>query len=464
MLTAWKSLDSQGHIADLPCTCFRYSYSIAEFVPLLGVGFGSQTIYMRFAVHVEGPGGGILFRQTACTPITVVNVGVPGMQLYTWWAGETTLLTTVCGTALPSGLVAAPISAAQDELLQIAERTGGWPDEGFAVIGPADRGPFERVEFVREGDVLLLVRRGIYGGARSHAAGELVVLAAPTIGAEQGIMVAGGESGYTDLGIYLAADWLSPVYRLRLPAGSTFHIDFHNCGVHALRKSIAAIRTQVCVGGAQPWLYIPEHGMWLTAETEDGETRVQGACNPAALRVETSNTLFASRLGAMLIQGKLPQPIDNAVLVRSGPASMRLIAVGESEGALYATDNDIEGDLDRWQPLMKLGDGVTLLGVCTDGNGQLYCLVQNSGGEVQLLVHQFDYDTESRRIALARTETIQPCIRRVTENDTQLVPFAGLTAQLHELRWQKGRLDLVADVGGEQHLYTSSDGGRTWEE
>lgn len=464
-LTSWKSLDSQGHIADLPCTCFGYKYTISDFVPLLSVGVGGGIIYLRLAVHVEGPGGGVLFRQVVSTPVGIMSVGIPGMQMYAWWSGTPTILTTVCGTALPSGTLAAPISAEEGQVAELSNVSGIWPDEGAAVIGPADKGPFERVEFVREGDRLILVHRGVYDGGHPHAAGEIVVLAPPTISAEQGVLYPGGSSDYTDFGIYLMTEWQSPIYKLHLPAGSTFHIDFHNCGTAALRKSIAAVQTQVCRGGVRrPWLYIPEHGMWLTAETEEGRTVVRGACNPAALEVETLNTRFADIFGTTLIQGTMPE-LENTVLLRSSPASMRLLAVGERAGTLYVTDNDIEGDFNRWQEPMKLGESMTLLGVCTDRDGQLYCLVQDGGGTVRLLVHQLHYDSSIHRMVLGRTMTITPCIRRLNEDGTvQLVPLAGLTAQLHELRWQEGRLDLVADASGEQHLYTSTDGGQTWEE
>jgi hypothetical protein len=48
--------------------------------------------------------------------------------------------------------------------------------------------------------------------------------------------------------------------------------------------------------------------------------------------------------------------------------------------------------------------------------------------------------------------------------DVSLVPLAGLSSQLHRLEWQEGKLYLVAEVAGAQRLYSSSDGGYTWEE
>lgn len=423
---------------------------------------------MRWAVHIETAGGGTVFQQTVVVPLDIASVGVPGAQLYAWWPDDAgaSILTTVCGSELPGAVLAQqlPADGTQAHLENI---TGTWPDSGEAYIGPA-KGPWERVAFAGiDNAVMDITARGVYGGQTPHARGEIVRLAPPTIGAEQGIMTTDARpSDYTDSGIWLTFDWLSPVYRLHLADGATFHIDFHNVGLYALRTSLAAIQTQVCRGTRRPWLYIPEHGMWLTAKNTDGGVEVVGACSAEALDLQTENSRFARIQGGRLIQGWLDTDLENCLLMRSRPGSLRLYLLGEASGAIWLSENDVEGDLRRWADPVEIVKDATLLGAAvSDDGGTLFVLVQDGGGQVRLEICGLEWDETAGRALVKNRMTITPLVRRRnSDGSVEFVPFSGLSSQLHELRWQEGKLYLIADVGGEQHLYVSTDGGATWEE
>ncbi|MEA3401639.1 MAG: hypothetical protein U9R79_10400 [Armatimonadota bacterium] len=324
--TDWRALTSDGDIADLPASGFRYKYiqditiylsdtagagaALAWSALGLGTptpGFHAAQVRGTWRLHIDDPAGNRLFEQEVTLTYTFAAIlismfGGVAMSLWTWWLSGEDIDTTICGHELEEG-----------------EKP-------------------------------------------------------PTLGVEEGYGDPAGGSDYGTNWAKIMTEWVSPSYLVAIPDGSQLDIDFHNFGLDKLRPSLAAIQTQVLAAAGAFWRN-PGMGMIFGARgAVDGgmEARAWHAPRNAPPTLAWERSVWESSTG---------QSSGRAVWVpHVGRGQMALLWQGYG-GVLYA-ESDNMGDVDGWEGPVTVLAGHTLLGADRDDDGVLYILARNSDGQV----------------------------------------------------------------------------------
>jgi len=326
-LTAWKSLTSQGVIADTPAAGFRYKYA-ANFEVYLGdspggraavawsalgagiptPGLHSTSFKGRWKLRIITPSEETIFEQEVeltywFVALLMAMFGGVAFSSFTWWISAENITTTVCGHRLEEG-------------------------EKPAILGGA---------------------------------------------AEVGYADPAGGADYTTDTAYFWSDWISPVYLLNIPAGSRIKIDFHNIGLSGLRSSLAAVQTQV-VAATGAFCRLPGYGMLVGARAgSDGmEAYAWHAPWGAPPDLEWDEPLWSSGVGT---SG------GRAVWVPYVGGG-RVALLWEGLGAILYAESDNLADADGWEGPATVLPGHTLLGADRDTDGTLYILARNGDGQV----------------------------------------------------------------------------------
>jgi|GEM_PF-3151095 len=327
-LTNWRSLTSQGVIADTPAAGFRYRYG-ADFEVYLGdspgawaavswsaLGAGIPTPGMhttsfkgRWRLRVITPAEETIFQQEVeltywFVALLTAMFGGVAFSLFTWWISAEKITTTVCGHELAEGERPATLG-------------------GMAEVGFAD----------------------------------------PASGAD-----------YTTDTAYFMTEWTSPIYLFNIPAGSRIKIDFHNIGYSKLASSLAAIQTQV-IAATGAFCRLPGYGMLVGARAGDTagmEAYAWHAPWGDPPDLEWGDALWSSGVGS---SG------GRAVWVPYVGGG-RVALLWEGLGALlYAESNNL-ADAEGWEGPTTVLPGHTLLGADRDTDGTLWILARNADGQV----------------------------------------------------------------------------------
>jgi len=270
-----------------------------------------------------------------------------------------------------------------------------------------------------------------------------------TLGAEQGRADPAGGSDYTAQYAHVMGDWISPLYLLNIPDGSTFHIDFHNFGLAHLTYSFAAIQTQV-IPSMSVFYRNPREGMiWLARAGDPG---MEVACWPAAQgelpMLVTANRRWASNVGTAG---------GRAVWVPYA-SGLPLALVWEGFGSLLYAESTNEGREGGWQGPVAILPGHRLLSACRDKAGTLYLLTRNGEGQVTAYPCHTSPDlAELIRLGagVIRLGSGIPCL-----NITDGGPLS--IAAANYLTVSEGVFTLLVDVGDGIDYYEGMNAMATW--
>ncbi|MGD9496372.1 MAG: hypothetical protein AB7Y46_08675 [Armatimonadota bacterium] len=324
-LTPWRALKSTGEIADLPGAGFRYKY------------IQDITIYLS---DTAGAGAALAW--------SALGLGVPTPGLHTKRiAGEWKVHIEAPGGAT---IFEQRVKLEYWFVALLMSMFGG---VAFSVW------------------TWWLGKETITTTVCGHALGEGEKPA--TFGVEEGYADPAGGSDYgTDYAI-IATEWVSPIYLLNLPAGSTFHVDFHNVGLSKLRFLRSAIQTQI-MPSAGAFVRVPGMGMLFGAR---GGSR--GMACTAWHAPRGAPPRLAYQTGAW----------DSEVGSSSGRAAWvpyagggRLALLWEGFGGLLYAETDNMADDDGWEGPVTVLNGHTLLAADRDRDGTLYILARDSNGQV----------------------------------------------------------------------------------
>jgi len=328
-LSDWSALTSRGQIADLPAAGFRYRY------------------IQDITIHLSGtPGAGAALAWSA------LGLGTPTPGMHT---------SRVEGTWKvhiedPNGatIFAQEVTLEYWFVALIISMFGG---VGLS-MWTWWLGDEEIVTTVCNGEAL--------------GEGE----APPTLGVEQGYAAPAGGSDYgTDYAIIMT-EWVSPVYLCPLPAGATFHIDFHNIGLSKLRSSLAAIQTQV-LEAAGAFYRNPGMGMLFGARgAADGGMEARAWHAPRGAPPALAWTAGTAAWGA-----SVGDSAGRAVWVPY-PGGGRMALLWEGYGGLLYVESDNMADAEGWEGPVTVLAGHRLLGADRDTDGVLYILARNEDGQV----------------------------------------------------------------------------------
>jgi len=397
-LTDWRSLTSQGEIADLPASGFRYKYASDIVIYLTatpeamaaaaavswsaaGLGMPAPGLLVRqvkasLKVHIETPQGERIFEQQVDLTYTFVAIiesafaGLLVMGLFTWWIGSEKITTTICGHELEEG---------------------------------------EEPQ---------------------------------TLGAEQGYGDPASGSDYTADYAHMMGDWISPLYLLDIPAGSTFHIDFHNFGLAHLTYSYAAIQTQVIFAPAA-FYRNPREGLLFMAKP--GLSGMAASCWSAPLgsppELSAANRFWHSSVGTS--GGKsfwVPH-------VGGG----RLALVWEGFGAILYAESNNEGDDGGWEGPTTVLSGHSLLGAARDKTGALHLLTRDGEGKVVGYACHRSPDAD-------KLVEVGPPVTCWNETDGEGLNVTGVAY----FDVFGGIFCVVTDTGGHLTYYEGGNGMATW--
>ncbi len=426
-LTDWRATQSDGTIADTPATCFRYKYVIDFWHSFAGSsGIVNTTLEGDWRLRVVNTDDETIFEQEVHLSYQLVALvigfaGNPWLSTYIWWYvdGSERIRTTTCGTDMALAETASGVTVAQTTI-PLTNVQGVFPVDGPAWLEQ------ERIEYDGvAADILSGVNRGIYAGPWGHAAGVEVREAPPTIGVEQGIAVPAGGGDYTNIEGHVMTEWMSPVYELAVPAGARVVIDFHNVGLQALSKSVAAIQTQVCAGAIActrdpwqgvSWAVLPESGDQVVRSIHDNGTTAP-------------------------FTGSLPSDLGTAHLVRY-PHTTRLGLICDVDGDIRYTESFAEGQEGTWTAMATIIENVDLLNWCLgEDGGTHYLLVREAG--VMKMLH-----------AMANGDGTYTVVDKGA--------VSGITEPGSYMQQQFGSLHIVGETDGNVVHYVSADGGVTW--
>lgn len=355
-LSDWRSLTSQGLIADLPASGFRYRYGM-DFVIYLNetpgamaalawsaLGFGLPTpglhtirVPMKWKLHVDDPNGTRLFEQEVRMDLWFVALfasmfGRVAFSLFTWWIneGSDTITTTICD-------------------------------------------------------------------GKTLAEGE----APPTLGAEVGFALPAGGADWTGDYATILTEWTSPIYYCSLPAGCKFGISFHNVGYSGLRYSLSSIQSQV-IAATGAFRRLPGYGMMVGARSGSDGMEAHAWHSPlgAPQPLSWEAPRWTSDVGGAAGRAAWVPYVGGG----------RVALIWEGNAALHYAESDNVADLGGWEGPVTMLPGHSLLGADRDTDGVLYLLTRNETGAVTgyRVSRSLDRDT------LVRVGPPIPCLMRGT--------------------------------------------------
>jgi hypothetical protein len=471
MMTAWTQVESDGSIADLPASEFRYQYQFIidtdSLGPMLGFYTGMDTALfdLTWQVQIIDPGGMVIFDQVVRNQIMFVSLA--GLLFKSQFVDSSErIITTVASSPLSYGTLAAAVSTAATQF-QFNEVVKGWPATGRGYLTEANyiakkTGPSEINQeaigyayATGSPATMSNVQRALMYGPFAFKAGDLVRQAPPTLEAEQGIGIIDDSTSPI-----ITGKWMSPVYQFPIPAGSKFKIIFHNAGMAALSKSLNAVQTSVqkANANATPFLYLEETGTWVEANAKGAGTQVQASVGLQALNVGTLGSPFFGWSGLPETTiGLIPAPVlTTAVPLRRGMNSSELLVVGQAGNAVYIAHSPRLGAQDTWSTPMVVAQTGTLLGACLDDTGGTLYLLVNDGGYKTLAV-ALGLDANGNLTVSDTSE--RPC---VTITDAGQGTLQHVGAGLQTLLFKHDRLYFLSDDGTVKTLWVSTDGGSTW--
>lgn len=397
-LTEWRSTTSDGVLADTPASGFRYKYGM-EFALYLSqspgamaalawsaIGAGTPTPGMHttkidttWKVHIEDPNGTTLFAQT--------------VELEFWFVA---LLMSMMGGVAFSTFT-------------------WWLNDTAGTIETTVCNGQELEE----------------GESPQTLTGAEVGYASP----------AGGADYSTDYAIFMT-DWVSPVYYCSLPAGSTFHIDFHNAGYSKLRHSLSSIQTQM-LAATGAFRRLPGYGMMVGARSAGDGMEAHAWHAPLG---EPPDLSWDSPVWSSALEGGA----GRAAWVPY-PGGGRVALVWEALGSIrYAESDNLAADT-GWEGPVTVLAGHTLLGADRDTDGTLYLLTKNEDGQVV----GYQVSRAVNREDLVRTGPAIPCVMRTTGE-----PLSLTSVDYFEV--DGGVCHVVVDRGDGLDYYQGLSGMSMW--
>lgn len=262
-----------------------------------------------------------------------------------------------------------------------------------------------------------------------------------TLGVEAGYSVPAGGSDYGTDHAIIWDEWFSPIYYCNLPAGSTFHVDFHNVGLSALRSSLSAIQTQV-MEATGAFCRLPGFGMIVGARSGGEGMEVHAWHSPLGKpeRLSWEAPVWTSGVGT---SGGRAQFVPY-------PGGGRIALVWEGNGAILYAESCNLGDLNGWEGPATVLPGHTLLGADGDTDGTVYLLTRDPAGAVVGYRLSRSVDRET----LVRVSEPVPCLMESGQ------PLTLTSVDRFEVRG--GVAHVIVDRGTSIDYYQGLHGMAVW--